>query len=132
MRTLVPLFLLTFVLGLAGCDSGVDEPEELSSPALNLDVQQTPASSNGSGPTVEFTYTVPVKSYTTLSFRRDSGEELPRVIDEPQQSGQYSVGLDPSIYTPGRYRFRLEVAPVDGSDVLVSAGRIRIEKYEPV
>ena len=131
MRTLALLSLLTFVLGLAGCDSGVDEPEELNSPALNLNIQQSPTSSSG-GPTVWFEYTVPVDSRTTLSFRRDSGEELKRLADAFQQSGQYTVLLESSTYTPGRYRFRLEVAPVDGSDVLVSTGRIRIQKYEPV
>ena len=72
MRTLAFFSLLTFVLCFARCDSGVDEPEKQNSPALNLNVQQSPVNSS-SGPTVRFEYTVPVDSRTTLSLRRDSG-----------------------------------------------------------
>ena len=57
---------------------------------------------------------------------------MTRLADKFQQSGMYTVQLEPSIYTPGHYRFRLEIVPVDGSEMFVSTGHIRIQKYEPV
>ncbi len=114
------LFLL--VSFCIGCDSNGVEIEDVNDPTIDLVVQGQPTT--GGGVTFLFCFNVHVESFVTLTFRDEANKELRRLVNERLQSGHYMFSLDVSEYADGPYRYRLELAPTNGGDVLVSTGKL--------
>jgi hypothetical protein len=119
----LPVLILLVSLCI-GCDSSGVEVEDVNDPTIDLVVQGQPTT--GGGVTFLFCFNVHVESFVTLTFRDEANKELRRIVNERRQSGHYACVLDVSEYADGTYRYRLEVAPTNGADVLVSTGTLLV------